>query len=107
MARAGWQGDYIDPNTFLTDLLHSESGNNDGKYSNAEYDALLKKASLMPAGPARYAVLREAEELAFAVDMALMPFYYYSKVNWIDTDAWGNWYPTILDVHPLKDIYKK
>lgn len=107
VARAGWQGDYLDPNTFLTDLLHSQSGNNDGKYTNPQYDALLDKASLMPAGPERFAVLREAEEIAIGEDMGVMPFYFYSKVNWIDTNVWGGWYPTVMDVHPLKDIYKK
>ena len=45
VARAGWQGDYVDPNTFLTDLLYSSSGNNDGKYNNPEFDALLDKGS--------------------------------------------------------------
>lgn len=107
IARAGWQGDYVDPNTFLTDLLHSESGNNDGKYNNPEFDALLKEASLMPAGPERMEVLRKAEEIAIGEDMAVMPFYYYTRSNWIDTDTWGGWYTNILDIHPFKHIYKK
>ncbi len=37
IARSGWQGDYVDPNTFLTDLLYSTAGNNDGRYSNPKY----------------------------------------------------------------------
>jgi oligopeptide transport system substrate-binding protein len=107
VARAGWQGDYVDPNTFLTDLLHSTSGNNDGKYNSPEFDALLAKAATMPDGQARYDVLREAETLAIGEDMALIPFYYYARSNWIDTDVWGGWYPTIQDIHPYKNIYKK
>lgn len=107
VSRAGWQGDYVDPNTFLTDLLHSGSGNNDGKYNNPEFDALLAKAALMPDSPERYDVLRQAEELAIGTDAAVMPFYYYTRSNWIDTDVWGGWYPTIQDIHPYKDIYLK
>ena len=44
IARHGWIGDYLDPNTML-DLFVTGSGNNDGLYSNTEYDALIKKAS--------------------------------------------------------------
>ena len=107
VARAGWQGDYVDPNTFLTDLLYSGSGNNDGKYASEEFDALLAKAATMPGGQARYDVLREAEQLAIGEDAAIMPFYYYSSANWIDTDVWGGWYETVQDIHPWKAIYKK
>ena len=107
VARAGWQGDYVDPNTFLTDLLYSGSGNNDGKYASDEFDGLLAKAATMPGGPERFDVLREAEELAMGEDFAVMPFYYYSSANWIDRDVWGGWYPTVQDIHPLKNIYKK
>jgi len=107
IARSGWQGDYVDPNTFLTDLLHSESGNNDGRYNNPAYDALLAKAATMPDGQERYDVLAEAEQLAIGTDMACMPFYYYATPNWIDQDVWGGWYPTIQDIHPFKNIYKK
>lgn len=107
IARSGWQGDYVDPNTFLTDLLHSTSGNNDGKYNNPKYDALLKEASLLPDGKKRYSVLREAEELAIGTDRAVMPFYFYTRSNWIDTSVWGGWYSNILDIHPTKNIYKK
>ncbi|MBI9102501.1 MAG: peptide ABC transporter substrate-binding protein [Spirochaetales bacterium] len=107
IARAGWQGDYVDPNTFLEDLLHSASGNNDGKYNSAMYDGYLEEAKMMPEGQARYDVLAKAEALAIGEDMALMPFYYYTTMNWIDTDVWGGWYTTVLDVHPIKAIYKK
>jgi len=105
IGRAGWQGDYVDPNTFL-DMFIKGSGNNDGRYDNPEYDALIRKASLMPGGEERYAVLREAEELLID-EMAIIPFYFYTTSNWIDTDTWGGWYETILDVHPFKFIYKK
>lgn len=40
----GWTADYPDPSTFL-DLFSSDSPHNYGKYSNSEYDELIKKAS--------------------------------------------------------------
>ena len=107
VARAGWQGDYVDPNTFLTDLLYSGSGNNDGRYASDKFDSILAEAAEMPGGKARFAKLREAEELAIGEDMAIMPFYYYNTMNWIDQDVWGGWYPTVQDIHPWKAIYKK
>ena len=67
----------------------------------------LAEAATMPEGKARYDVLRQAEEIAFSEDMAVMPFYYYSRSNWIDTDVWGGWHITILDVHPWKGMFKK
>ena len=57
-------------------------------------------------GEARLAKMREAETLLIQ-DAGVMPFYYYVTRNWIDTDTWGDWYPTIQDFHPLKPIYKK
>lgn len=110
IGRAGWQGDYVDPNTFLdmflTSLDGENWGNNDGRYASPEYDALLKQAATMAGGPERMAVLRQAEELLME-DQAIMPFYYYTRGNWVDTEKWGGWYPNVLDLHPLKHIYLK
>lgn len=44
LARAGWIGDYLDPNTFL-DLWLSGGGNNQTGWGDARYDALLRAAS--------------------------------------------------------------
>ena len=107
LGRAGWVGDYPDPNTFLQDLLHSEAGNNDGKYNNPEFDALLEKAALMPGGPERFEVMKQAEKIAIGDDMAVIPFYHYTRTNWIDTEKWGGWYCNVQDMHPLKFVYKK
>lgn len=44
MARAGWNGDYADPNTFL-DMWVTNGGNNQTGYSSPRYDALLRAAA--------------------------------------------------------------
>jgi oligopeptide transport system substrate-binding protein len=43
-SRAGWIGDYSDPNNFL-DLFLTDGGNNRTGWSNKAYDALIKKSS--------------------------------------------------------------
>ena len=44
MGRAGWIGDYLDPNTFL-DMWITNGGNNQTGWSNALYDALIAFAA--------------------------------------------------------------
>ena len=43
IGRHGWNGDYVDPLTFL-DMWITDGGNNQAGYSNAKYDALIKEA---------------------------------------------------------------
>lgn len=44
MARAGWVGDYADPNTFL-DLWVTNGGNNQTGWSSPSYDRLIRAAA--------------------------------------------------------------
>jgi oligopeptide transport system substrate-binding protein len=46
IARAGWVGDYLDPNTFL-DQWVTNGGNNQTGFSSAPYDTLLRAAADM------------------------------------------------------------
>ena len=105
IARAGWVGDYQDPNTFL-DMFVTGGAMNGGKYSNAEYDALIRKAATM-SGDARMATMRQAESILINEDQGIMPMYYYTTNNMIDTTKWGGWYPNTMDYHPVKDVYLK
>jgi len=106
VARAGWVGDYQDPNTFL-DMFITGAGMNGGKYSNETYDLLINEAARMPAGGDRMGALKTAEDIMINQDQAIMPFYYYVTLNMIDTNKWGGWYPNTMDYHPTKDIFKK
>jgi oligopeptide transport system substrate-binding protein len=104
VARAGWVGDYLDPDTMLN-LFVTGGGNNDGLYSNATFDKDLKDAS-MSKGADRMALLQNAETLLMG-DQAIIPIYHYTNQNLIDTNKWGGWYATPLDFHPFKYLYKK
>ncbi len=104
ISRAGWVGDYQDPNAFL-DMFITGAGMNGGKYSNEIYDLLINEAARMPAGADRFGVLTTAEDIMINGDQAVMPLYYYVNLGMIDRDKWGGWYPNTMDIHPLKDIY--
>ncbi len=104
--RMGWIGDYLDPNTFL-ELFQTDAGQNYGKYSNTEFDALIQEAARMPAGAARTAKLKQAEEIFVKQDQGILPIYHYTNINMIDLDKWGGWYNTPTDWHHPKFIYKK
>jgi len=105
VARAGWVGDYQDPNTFL-DMFITGAGMNGGKYSNEVYDILIEEAATL-SGEDRMDVLREAEYILIEEDAALMPLYYYTTNNLVDMNKWGGWHPNTMDYHPTKDIYLK
>lgn len=106
IARAGWVGDYQDPNTFL-DMFVTGAGMNGGKYSNDVYDTLINEAARMEAGPERFEVLLTAEDILINEDQAIIPFYYYVSQNLIDLDKWGGWHTNTMDYHPPKNIYLK
>ena len=105
VARAGWVGDYLDPNTFL-DMFIVGSGNNDGLYNNAKYDELVKKAPLL-SGAERYKAMQQAETLFIDQDQGIMPLYYYVSQDLIDTKKWAGWYNNPLGIHNWKFISKK
>lgn len=44
VARNGWVGGYSGPSNML-DLFCTGNGNNDGKFSNADFDAAMEKAA--------------------------------------------------------------
>ncbi len=104
--RAGWVGDYLDPNTFL-DMFLSDSGLNDGLFKNAKYDELVRKAATMKAGPDRMKVLQQAEEILVTQEQAVIPLYHYVNIDLIDLKKWGGWYPNPLGIHNWKFIFRK
>ena len=64
IARAGWIGDYSDPQNFLFLAQSDNKGLNYATYSNADFDALMKKAAA-ETGPrrARQNPLRRRKDL--------------------------------------------
>lgn len=102
IARAGWIGDYNDPNTFF-DMFTTTNGNNKGKYSNPNYDKIIEQSQNTLDQTKRMELFHQADQILYD-DMPVLPFYIESKVYVISPKVKG-WYPTLLDVHPLKNVY--
>ncbi len=74
---AGWSCDYNDPMSYL-DLWITDGGNNHGKWSNAEYDALIKAAYMEKDVEKRTQELLDAEKI-IAEEVPIGPMYYRQK----------------------------
>jgi oligopeptide transport system substrate-binding protein len=105
IARDGWVGDYLDPNTML-ELFITDSGNNSGDHRNPAFDKLMEDAR-MAKGDARMKMLEQAEKILLKDDQAIIPLYHYVNQDMIDTSKWGGWFANPIGYHPPKFIYKK
>jgi oligopeptide transport system substrate-binding protein len=102
VSRAGWIGDYPDPNTFLETFL-TTGGNNRTGWGNEEYDRLISEAACTNDKAQRFALLNQAEAILLD-ELPLLPIYYYTRVYLLNP-AVKNWHPTYQDHHPFKYVY--
>jgi len=99
IARGGWYGDYGDPTTWL-DLCRTGDGNNDRKYSSAEFDALLDKAANELDPARRFQILQDAERIITERDLPMIPICHYVTVYMYDPERL-----TGLSRHPRLEQY--
>ncbi|MBW4985618.1 peptide ABC transporter substrate-binding protein [Mameliella sp. CS4] len=101
LARGAWCGDYNEASTFL-DLLTSQSGYNDGKYSNARVDELMAEAkSSQDTNPLYF----EVEEI-LSQDMPVIPIY-HASINMMLSDQIKGWPVNNVEQNwYAKDLYK-
>ncbi len=97
VARAGWIGDYSDPQNFLFLLKSDNVGLNYSRWANPAYDALLAKASSERDLKARAKILAEAEAMLLR-DQPVMPIMFYSSKNLVSKRVSG-WKANLLDRH--------
>jgi oligopeptide transport system substrate-binding protein len=102
VSRAGWIGDYEDPNTFL-DLMRPNRGNNKTGWEDESYDDLVAKANSTNDQVERYQLLNEAENMLID-NMPIIPLYTYVRSYQLSPDVKG-YNPHILDHHHPKFIY--
>ena len=89
VARNGWIMDYNDPSNML-DLFCSGNGNNDGKYSNPEFDAAIE-ASRVADVSEHFAQLHKAEDILME-DTGCLPIAYYNDY-WLQSPTLkGTWH---------------
>lgn len=87
--RASWVGDYNEPSTFLSLLTSSHSGNI-ARFHNADYDAVLAKASNETSAQARNQDYNRAEQI-LAEQAPIAPIYQYTNGRLIK--PWVKGYP--------------
>ena len=88
-SRNGWVMDYNDPSNML-DLFCSGNGNNDGKYSNPDFDAAID-ASRVADSAEHFAQLHKAEDILME-DMGCLPIAYYNDY-WLQSPTLkGTWH---------------
>lgn len=80
LSRHSWTSDFNDPISFL-DLWVTNGGNNDAKWSNSEYDALIKKVKLSNNQEERFKLMHEAESILMD-EMPIIPIY-FNKVSYL------------------------
>ena len=89
VARNGWVMDYNDPSNML-DLFCTSNGNNDGKYSNADFDAAID-ASRVADSAEHFAQLHKAEDILME-DTGCLPIAYYNDY-WLQSPTLkGTWH---------------
>jgi oligopeptide transport system substrate-binding protein len=101
ISRAGWIGDYVDPNSFL-DMMVTDRGNNKTGWSNKQYDSYINKATFANDESERLKNFSKAEEILMD-ELPIIPIYTYTRVYMLRDEVKG-WYPNLLDTHPYQFI---
>lgn len=100
IARGAWCADYNEASTFL-DLMQSESGYNDAKYVNAEYDALMAEAKTSDNPQMQYT----AAEQLIAQDVPIIPIYHYAADKMLRHNVKGWPYNNFQQNWYARDLY--
>lgn len=98
VARAGWNADYSDPNTFL-DMFVTGGGNNKTGWSNAQYDQLIAGAAKESDPQLRMSLLQQAEEILID-EQPIIPIAFYMSKEMVRPTVQGHSLNS-MKVHPL------
>lgn len=103
IARGGWIGDYVDPNSFL-DMWVTDGGNNRTGWSDPRYDELVMRlAPTAPSREQRYAWFREAEARLMDA-MPVIPIFYSSR-NYLMQPSVRGLPPNLLGYPLFKQVH--
>jgi oligopeptide transport system substrate-binding protein len=102
IARRGWVGDYVDPNTFF-ELLLSESDNNGTGWQDSRFDEMIRRANATTDEARRESLLQEAERYMLehqpVVPLVVKP------LAWLRKPYVRNMNPNLLDQHNWRGVY--
>ncbi len=103
IARGGWIGDYLDPNTFL-EIWTRGNGNNRTGFASSRYDRLLDEANRQLDPVKRMEMLRECEAIVTREECIILPIYYYVVTNLYDGNKWKGLEPNLLNMVQLQNV---
>ncbi|MBD5431840.1 MAG: peptide ABC transporter substrate-binding protein [Lactobacillus sp.] len=84
---SGWSADFADPISFV-DLFTSKNSNNNGKWSNAQYDKLIADSKVTADTTKRYDDLEKSEKILLQ-DQGITPLYYKTEAWLVRPDIKG------------------
>ena len=84
----GWGADYNDPMTFF-DMYITGSENNNGKWSNPQYDSLIEQTRTTTDEAKRLQLFQQAENILVNTDCAIMPTFYRDACTFVHSYVKG------------------
>ena len=103
IARAGWIGDYVDPNSFL-DMWLTDGGNNRTGWSDPEYDRLVLQCAPTAADrERRHDCFRAAEALLMDA-MPVIPIFFSTR-NYLRQPSVRGMPPNLLGYPLFKQVH--
>jgi oligopeptide transport system substrate-binding protein len=99
-----WGADYPDPQNFVSQQLRTGVGNNNGHYSNAEFDKLVDLADVEPDQSKRLPLYQQAEQIALT-EVGWLPLY-YGKANFLIRSTVQGLVMTPQGIFPIVDWTK-
>lgn len=84
---SGWSADFADPISFV-DLFTSKNANNNGKWSNAQYDKLIADSKTTSSTTKRWNDLENAEKILLNEE-GIAPLYYKTEAWLVRPDIKG------------------
>jgi ABC-type transport system substrate-binding protein len=87
----GWLPGYSDPEYYLRLLLHSESKTNEGGFAYAPFDELIERARQERSDRSRLELFHEADRMAVADQVALIPLVYGRSMAFVRPSVSGWW----------------
>ncbi len=100
IARAGWIGDYSDPQNFLFLYETANLAFNYPRWSNADFDKLMAEAGQTNDIPERGKILHQAEELLLQESAAIPVMYYLSSA--LVSSKLKGWEDNIMNHHATR-----
>lgn len=103
VARAGWIGDYKDPESFLG-LGIAANGNNYANFNNAEFEETMKAAAAAGGDPAKRMALLHDAEVIFVDQLPNIPILFYGYHNIVAPKVKG-WESNVMDFHLSRYVW--